>query len=426
MICEDERKLHGIIAAFDGSLVKNHARRIRTILAGNHGPALHARLVSQKSAMVACHMSLSHDRALSVLPIDAPRPNLLALDPDSLKTLIRAWGWPRYRAHQILRWLYARRTRTIDQMTDLSLRDRSTLSERTTLIRLPPPTVRQAIDGTRKFLFQLDDGLIVESVLIPDGRRLTLCLSSQVGCTFDCRFCLTGTMGLKRNLKPHEIVDQMLSVQDTLPSEERISNLVFMGMGEPLANLDAVRDSIGRLCHEDWGVGLSARRITVSTAGLASKIPEVAGLGVRLAVSLNATTDSQRAKIMPAVDRLSPLATLLDACRRFPLSARAQLTFEYVLLAGVNDSRADAKRLVRLLQGIRCKVNLIPFNEFPQSPFRRPSDQSVSAFQSTLRGSHINALIRRSKGPDVLGACGQLGVRPEPRPVTLTALARDC
>ena len=371
-------------------------------------------------------MSPSHQPALPVLHIDSPRPNLFALDPDSLETLTKEWGWPRYRAHQILRWLYARRARSIDQMTDLSLRDRSTLRERTTLIRLSPPTVRQATDGTKKFLFQLDDGLVVESVLIPDGRRLTLCLSSQVGCTFDCQFCLTGTMGLKRNLKPHEIVDQMLSVQDTLVPEERISNLVFMGMGEPLANLDAVRDSIRRLCNEDWGVGLSARRITVSTAGLASKIPEVAGLGVRLAVSLNATTDSQRATIMPAVDRLYPLATLLDACRRFPLSARARLTFEYVLLAGVNDSSADAARLVMLLQGFRCKVNLIPFNEFPQSPFRRPSDESVLAFQSILRASHINALIRKSKGPDVLGACGQLGVRPEPRPVALTPLAHDC
>lgn len=376
--------------------------------------------------MVACHMGPSHHPVLSVLHIDSPRPNLFALDPGSLETLIKEWGWPRYRALQILRWLYARRARSIDQMTDLSLRDRSTLRERATLIRLPRPTVRQATDGTKKFLFQLDDGLIVESVLIPDGRRLTLCLSSQVGCTFDCRFCLTGTMGLKRNLKPHEIVDQMLSVQDTLAPEERISNLVFMGMGEPLANLDAVRDSIGRLCNEDWGVGLSARRITISTAGLASKIPEVAGLGVRLAVSLNATTDSQRAAIMPAVDRLYPLATLLDACRRFPLFARARLTFEYVLLAGVNDSSADAARLVTLLQGFRCKVNLIPFNEFPQSPFRRPSDQSVLAFQSILRASHINALIRKSKGPDVLGACGQLGVRPEPLPVALTPLAPDC
>ncbi|CAI4033441.1 putative dual-specificity RNA methyltransferase RlmN [Nitrospira tepida] len=384
------------------------------------------RLVSQKSAMVAWPMSPSRSHTLPLLHLDSAPPNLLALDPDSLETLIKEWGWPGFRARQILRWLYARRARSIDQMTDLSLRDRSTLRERTMLLRLPPPTVRQAADGTKKFLFQLDDGLIVESVLIPDGRRLTLCLSSQVGCTFDCRFCLTGTMGLKRNLKPHEIVGQMLSVQDTLAPEERISNLVFMGMGEPLANLDALRESIQRLTNDDWGVGLSARRITVSTAGLASKIPEVAGLGIRLAVSLNATTDSLRAAIMPAVDRLYPLATLLDACRRFPLSARARLTFEYVLLAGVNDSRADAARLVTLLRGFRCKVNLIPFNEFPQSPFRRPSDKSVLAFQSILRASQINALIRKSKGPDVLGACGQLGVGPEPHSVALTPLARDC
>lgn len=363
---------------------------------------------------------------LPVLQIDSPRPNLLALDQESLETLTRGWGWPRYRARQILRWLYAGRARSIDQMTDLSLHDRATLREHTMLTRLAPPTIRQAADGTKKFLFQLDDGLVVESVLIPDGRRLTLCVSSQVGCTFDCQFCLTGTMGLKRNLKPHEIVDQMLSVQEVLAPGERINNLVFMGMGEPLANLDALRESIRRLSNDDWGVGLSARRITVSTAGLASKIHEVAELGVQLAVSLNATTDTQRARIMPAVDRLYPLATLLEACRRYPLSARAGLTFEYVLLAGVNDSPADATRLVKLLRGFRCKVNLIPFNEFPGNPFRRPSDESVLAFQSVLRASHINALIRKSKGPDVLGACGQLGVRPEPQPVALTPLSRDC
>lgn len=376
--------------------------------------------------MVASHMSPAEQPARRLLHVDSVLPNLFALDPDEVEHLTKEWGWPRYRAHQILRWLYARRVRSIDQMTDLSLRDRSRLHEHATIVRLPPPAVRVATDGTRKFLFCLDDGLIVESVLIPDGRRLTLCLSSQVGCTFDCQFCLTGTMGLRRNLKPHEIVDQMLSVQDALPAGDRISNLVFMGMGEPLANLDAVRAAIRRLCNEEWGVGLSPRRITVSTAGLASKIPEVAGLGVRLAVSLNATTASQRAEIMPGVEHLHPLSSLLNACRRFPLSARARLTFEYVLLAGVNDSPEDAARLVKLLRGFRCKVNLIPFNEFPVNRFRRPSDRSVLAFQTILRGARINALIRKSKGPDVLGACGQLGVRPEPTPIALTPLAHDC
>ncbi|MEX5213292.1 MAG: 23S rRNA (adenine(2503)-C(2))-methyltransferase RlmN [Nitrospiraceae bacterium] len=371
-------------------------------------------------------MSPAEQPARRLLRVDSVLPNLFALDPGEVEHMTKEWGWPRYRAHQILRWLYARRARNIDQMTDLSLRDRSRLREHATIVRLPPPAVREATDGTRKFLFRLDDGLIVESVLIPDGRRLTLCLSSQVGCTFDCQFCLTGTMGLRRNLKPHEIVDQMLSVQDALPAGDRISNLVFMGMGEPLANLDAVGAAIRRLCNEEWGVGLSPRRITISTAGLASKIPEVAGLGVRLAVSLNATTASQRAEIMPGVEHLYPLSSLLNACRRFPLSARARLTFEYVLLAGVNDSPEDAARLVKLLQGFRCKVNLIPFNEFPVNRFRRPSDRSVLAFQTILRGARINALIRKSKGPDVLGACGQLGVRPEPTPIALTPLAHDC
>lgn len=359
--------------------------------------------------------------------------NLLALDAASLEQFVRGLGWPRFRGQQILRWLYRRRVRDVHAMTDLSKTERDRLGAAAFVGRSEDCQVRRSADGTRKFLIRLEDGLLVESVLIPEAGRLTLCLSTQVGCTLDCGFCLTGQMGLKRNLKAHEIVDQVLTVQDRLEPGERLSNLVLMGMGEPLANLDAVADAIGRLTQEDWGPGIPARRMTLSTAGLASRLNEVAGLGVNLAVSLNATTNEQRDRLMPAANRLHPLETLLAACRSYPLPPRRRLTFEYVLLAGENDSERDAKRLVTLLRGLRCKVNLIPFNEFPGGPYRRPSDATVLRFQSILKQAGLDVFIRKSKGRDVLGACGQLGTigraddgSRSRQPVVLTGAKGGC
>ena len=215
------------------------------------------------------------------------------------------------------------------------------------------------------------------TVLIPDEDRLTLCVSTQVGCMLDCGFCLTGTMGLKRNLKAHEIIDQVLTAQDHLAGNERLTNLVFMGMGEPLANIEALSAAIRCLTNKSWGLGWSPRRITVSTAGLATRLKDVAALGVNLAISLNGTTEEQRRQLMPAATQIASLKTLMAACRRYPLPPMRRLTFEYVLLAGVNDSDDDARRLVKLLSGIRCKVNLIPFNEFPGNVFRRPTDARI-------------------------------------------------
>lgn len=345
-------------------------------------------------------------------PATDHRPNLLALDPPALEALVQGWGWPRYRATQILRWLYAKRVHSLDAMTDLSQQDRATLAAQATLSRLAVHMVKTAEDGTCKFLFRLDDGMMVETVLIPDGDRRTLCVSSQVGCTFDCGFCLTGTMGLRRNLKAHEIVDQVLTVQDRLAPDERLTNMVFMGMGEPLANFDAVAAALRVLTNDTWGLGFSPRRLTLSTVGMASRIHDVAALGVNLAISLNATTEAQRAALMPAATRMASLHALMQACRTFPLKARDRLTFEYVLLADVNDTLDDAKRLVTLLRGMRCKVNLIPFNEFPGNPHRRPSDAAIAAFQERLRHAGLDVFVRKSKGPDVLGACGQLGSQP--------------
>ncbi len=337
------------------------------------------------------------------------RTNLLTLDEPALERFVKDLGWPKFRAHQILRWLYQERVHDIARMTDLSKAERTGLAAIASIDRLSDCEVRRSSDGTRKFLLRLDDGLMIESVLIPDADRLTLCLSTQVGCTLDCGFCLTGQMGLKRNLAAHEIIEQALAARDRLEPGEQLTNVVLMGMGEPLANFDAVADAIARLTNRRWGLGIPARRITLSTAGLASRLQDVTGLGVNLAVSLNATTDAQRNRLMPAVNRLHPLARLLAACRAYPLPPHRRLTFEYVLLAGENDSEQDARRLTKLLNGIRCKVNLIPFNPFPGSPFRRPADSDVLRFQAVLRKAGFDALIRKSKGRDVLGACGQLG-----------------
>jgi 23S rRNA (adenine2503-C2)-methyltransferase len=351
----------------------------------------------------------------------------MSLDEPGMARLVTQSGWPAYRTGQILRWLYQRRARTIDQMTDLSQADRARLAGEATIGRATDCTIFRSSDQTRKLVLTLEDGLSVETVLIPDGDRLTLCVSTQVGCTLDCGFCLTGTMGLKRNLKPHEIVDQILTAQDQLDAGERVTNLVFMGMGEPLANLEALSEAIRRLTNKAWGLGWSPRRITVSTAGLATRLRDVAPLGVNLAISLNATTEEQRATLMPAVNGIAPLKTLMAACRRYPLPPNRRLTFEYVLLAGVNDREEDALRLVRLIRGITCKVNLIPFNPFPGSPFRRPSDRDVLAFQSIVRKAGLDVFIRKSRGRDVLGACGQLGnLSPVYKERTLTQIESRC
>jgi 23S rRNA (adenine2503-C2)-methyltransferase len=351
----------------------------------------------------------------------------LALDEEGLGRLVHQFGWPRYRAGQILRWLYQRRATDINQMTDLGQSERTTLASHATIQRTASCTVFRSIDHTRKLILMLSDGLTVETVLIPDEDRLTLCVSTQVGCTLDCGFCLTGTMGLKRNLKSYEIVEQVLTAQDHLDPGERITNLVFMGMGEPLANMEALSEAIRRLTNKPWGLGWSPRRMTVSTAGLASRLKDIAPLGVNLAISLNATTDDQRARLMPAANGIASLNTLLAACRRYPLPPTRRLTFEYVLLAGVNDHRDDARRLAKLVRGIACKINVIPFNEFPGSPFRRPSERNISAFQTILRQAGLDAFVRKSRGRDVLGACGQLGnLSPEYTARALTQIESRC
>jgi 23S rRNA (adenine2503-C2)-methyltransferase len=335
--------------------------------------------------------------------------NLSALGANEIHTLVQELAWPSYRTKQILQWLYQHHVVDIEAMTNLSKVDRSRLKEVATIHRplSPPPTI--ASDGTGKFVLKLEDGMAVETVLIPEGDRRTLCLSSQVGCALDCGFCLTAEMGLKRNLRAHEIVGQVLNAQAHLPGGEHLTSLVFMGMGEPLINFEPLAEAIQRLTNMEWGLGFSPRRITVSTAGWIPRFSDVRRLGVNLAISLNATTNEQRAYLMPAVNGRYDLSELLEACRDYTRLSERPLTFEYVLLAGINDSLEDAKRLVGLLHGIRCKINLIPFNKFSGSTFRRPAPEVIENFQRMIRQKGLDVFLRKSRGDEVLGACGQLG-----------------
>jgi len=332
------------------------------------------------------------------------RTNLKSLSRDKIFDFIEAQGLPKYRADQLLNWIYERHAASLEEVTEFSKDLRTRLGEIAYIGNLAVVNRQRSSDGTEKFLFGLEDRETVESVLIPEKDRLTLCISSQVGCAMGCSFCLTGKSGLIRNLRAWEILDQILSV-NRLIKPKKITNIVLMGMGEPLANFEEVVDALKRIISF---IGISKRKITLSTAGLVPKILELPKMApdINLAISLNATTDTVRDRLMP-VNRKYPIRSLLDACRRYPLKPRRMLTVEYVLISGINDSVEDARRLVRLLKGIRCKVNLIPLNSHEES-LQRPSDVSVLAFQKVLTDNDMTALIRESKGQDILAACGQL------------------
>ncbi len=380
-------------------------------------------------------------------------------DKKNLKDLTRAelrafvadeLGEPAFRGDQLFRWIWARGARSFEEMTDLGRALRARLAG---VAVIPTGAVKKrtpASDGTVKVLTELAGGASVETVWIPDWgpghagtipepdtppepgaraqvprpSRITLCLSTQYGCAWGCRFCYTATMGLGRDLRAWEIADQVLvatrEAPDALPTpvdpgskpgdkggDKVALNLVYMGMGEPLANLEATIRSI-QILTDEQGLAIPPRRITVSTVGLVPAIERLIDeTGVRLAVSLHATTDAQRDEIMP-VNRKWKLGELLDAVRALPMGKRDHVTFEYILLAGVNDTPEDARRLVRLTHGLRAKVNLIPFNPHPGAPYARPSDEAVSAFKEALRDKGVHTYVRRARGDDVLAACGQL------------------
>ncbi len=334
--------------------------------------------------------------------------NLLDLSPAEMEELAESLGAPRYRGRQLAGWIFGKGVVDLEAMSDLPRDFRAALAGRA---RVELPEIERRTpsqDGSQKLVLRYGDGARVQSVLMPDGDRLTLCVSTQVGCGFGCAFCFTGTMGLERNLSAGEIVAQVLVARGGLGPGERITHVVYMGMGEPLANYTATVKSL-RLLTDPRAFGFSPRRITVSTVGLVSGIERLAkeNLKVNLAISLHATSNEIRDRIMP-VNRGFAIEELLAACRRFPLPFRQRMTFEYVLLEDVNDSVEDARRLVRLLKGIRAKINLIPFNDWEGSGFARPPLPRILAFQAVLLEQGITATIRWSKGEDIGAACGQL------------------
>jgi len=334
--------------------------------------------------------------------------DIAELELHELEAALGALGQPAFRARQLYRWVYRRGLADFAGMTDLGVPLREDLAGR---FRIGTPEVVRkdvSIDGTTKFLLRLADGKLIESVFIPDTPSMTFCISTQVGCAMACGFCLTGKMGLVRNLTAGEIAGQVRVLAAATDMLDHPFNIVLMGMGEPLHNYDNTMKAL-RMLHSEHGLAVSPRRVTISTVGI---VPGLERLGreplmPNLAVSLHATTDEQRTALVPP-NRKYPLAAILEACRRFPLKKRNRITFEYVMLEGVNDSPDDARRLVRLLAGIKAKVNLIPLNPAPGIPYERPSDERVARFAQILADKHLTVSVRKSRGRDIRAACGQL------------------
>jgi 23S rRNA (adenine2503-C2)-methyltransferase len=345
---------------------------------------------------------------------DAGRIGLIGLDRAELAAELARMGAPAFRARQLWHWIYHRGVSDFAAMTTLAKGFRSELSARYHLARPRIMVDRRSIDGTRKWLLGFADAQEVETVHIPEEDRGTLCVSSQIGCTLTCRFCHTGTQRLVRNLSPAEIVGQIMLARDALgewpsPPEGRlISNIVLMGMGEPLYNYDNVAKAL-HIVMDGEGIAISRRRITLSTAGVVPMIRRAgAELGVNLAISLHAVSDELRDQIVP-INKKYPIGELMDACRSYPgLSNARRITFEYVMLKGVNDSPADARALVRLIAGIPAKVNLIPFNPWPGAPFECSSEAAIAAFSDIVFNAGYASPVRTPRGRDIMAACGQL------------------
>jgi 23S rRNA (adenine2503-C2)-methyltransferase len=350
--------------------------------------------------------------------------NLKLLSKEEIFLFIEKIGLPRYRAEQLLNWIYKRHASEIDAITEFSKDLRSHLNGIAFISNLELVERLQSADGTEKFLFSLEDGNTIESVLIPDEDRFTLCISSQAGCAIGCQFCLTGKSGFVRNLESYEIIDQIIAVNKIMSEtddkniptllkggkgglpDKKITNIVFMGMGEPLMNFDNVVEALWRIIQF---IGISKRKITVSTAGIVPKmllLPFKAP-DINLAISLNTADNETRNRLMP-INKKYPIESLIASCKKYPLQPGRRITFEYVMIDGINDSSYDAHRLTKLLKGIRCKINLIPLNPHPESDFKRPPEKRILEFQKILLNKNIRALIRESRGQDILAACGQL------------------
>ncbi|MEJ2655831.1 MAG: 23S rRNA (adenine(2503)-C(2))-methyltransferase RlmN [Desulfobacterales bacterium] len=344
----------------------------------------------------------------------AIQTDIKELSKDNLIVWLKRREIKPYRAGQILKWIYLRQADTFEAMTDIKKEIRQQLSHYFYIHRLQKARIETSQDGSKKYLFKLGDGKYVESVLIPEKDHYTLCISSQVGCAQGCRFCLTARGGFTRNLTKGEIVAQVRDVALDIGGSKRLSNIVMMGMGEPLANFSNVVDAIHIMTDKDTGLGFSNRRVTVSTSGL---VPKLIDLGrettVNLAVSLNATENQTRDMLMP-INRKYPIEQLLKACENYPLMPRRKITFEYILIKGINDSQENAERLARLLRPIRAKINLIPFNTYEKSEFQRPEDAVILRFKEILSKTNYTAIVRYSKGQDISAACGQLRANTMP------------
>ena len=332
------------------------------------------------------------------------------LPRQELTDWLKGRGRRSFRTDQILSWIYLRQTDDFDAMTNLGKALRADLQASFVNRRLQVEDERVSKDGALKRLFRLHDGLHIETVLIPEKDHYTLCISSQVGCAQGCRFCMTARGGFVRNLSAGEIISQVRDFQKWVNEKDGmpLTNIVLMGMGEPLANYKNVLQALHVITDGNHGLKFSTRRVTLSTAGL---VPKMVELGrdsqVNLAVSLNAADDETRSRLMP-INRKYPLDQLIAACRRYPLPPRRKITFEYILMQGINDRLDDARRLVKQLHGVKAKINLIPFNEHPGSDFKRPSAEQITRFQEFVADHHYTVIVRHSKGQDIGAACGQL------------------
>jgi 23S rRNA (adenine2503-C2)-methyltransferase len=337
-----------------------------------------------------------------------PRVELAELELHELEAALDARGCEKFHARQLYRWIYKRAVTDFSSMTDLSRALRTQLAQEFTVATPRVVTDELSVDGTRKFVLELGDLRRIEAVFIPDTPSMTFCISTQVGCAMACGFCLTGKMGLVRHLTAGEIAGQVRVLAEATGMLDVPFNVVLMGMGEPLHNYDNTMKAL-RMLHSEHGLAISPRRVTLSTVGIVPGLERLAGepLMPNLAISLHATTDEQRTALVPP-NRKYPLAAILEACRRFPLKKRNRITFEYVMLAGVNDTQEDARRLVKLLAGIKAKVNLIPLNPAPGIPYERPSDERVDRFAQIVADRHLTVSVRKSRGRDIRAACGQL------------------
>ncbi len=358
----------------------------------------------------ACYtrrLTASHDSRLS-LTNPSGRPDVSCLELHELEAVLLDMGAAPFHARQFYRWIHQKLVTEIDQMTDLSRPLRERLAAAVTIDTPLVTDTNVSKDGTTKFGLRLSDGATIEAVYIPDSPGQTLCISTQVGCAIGCTFCLTGKMGLTRHLSAGEIAGQVRVLVRQLDLRTERFNIVLMGMGEPLHNYDQTMKSL-RLLASTHGLGVSPRRVTLSTVGIVPALDRLATEPhpPNLAVSLHGTTDAQRDPLVP-LNRRYPIDDVLAACRRFPLRRRDRITFEYVLLDGVNDTDADAHRLARLLHGIRSKINLLPLNEAPGIAFRRPDDSRVNRFATVLADHHLTVSVRKSRGRDIRAACGQL------------------